>query len=401
MSLITQNQNKSQVTEFRVCTEAQYRASLEDKDCRFSFLQSPFWGRFKNNWGWSPHYFCGKVEMVGEDGQFWGRDFSLLVLSRSLLPSPLPALFSLAYIPFGPFFFTDSADSSALASNFSESSAAELAGDFFADAQEYFIACRLVAKKLLGYIPLSCFFVRLDSNHLVRWQRLPLGDNQGNQGGQGGQEVQNADSLRKFARKIPQNAGFYRAAQRVQVPDTVLLDLRPGEEELLAQMHKKHRYNIRLAQKKGVEVRSVVGSEGLEEWYALYQITARRDKIGIHNFAYYRTLFEQLEGEPDASLFLYMAYDSADGSDSPALAGIIVLHYRGTATYMYGASSNRKRELMPNYLLQWHAISQARAAGLCCYDFFGVPPHSEPGHPLHGLYRFKVGFGAYLVQRYG
>ncbi len=225
--------------------------------------------------------------------------------------------------------------------------------------------------------------------------------------------------------------GLYPALQRVQVPDTVLLDLKSdedgqdGETVLLARMHKKHRYNIRLAQKKGVRIerrdcRTGDWHEGLAEWYRLYQITARRDRIAIHGLAYYRNLFEELTRSPtvagaadarEAELFLYLAWPSpedsrrqaASGADRGALGGIIVLQHPGSAvaTYLYGASANWGRELMPNYLLQWQAICDARRAGMQFYDFFGVPPHAGPGHPMHGLYRFKTGFGGLLLRRAG
>ena len=249
------------VTEFQICSEEQYHNFLAARppSRMNSFLQSAFWGRFKSGQGWKPQYFRGKVLMPKENRE---HEFALLVLSRSLLPQAFPALFSLAYIPFGPVFFAEGQTSSA---------------ELFATSRGYFATCRLIGQKLLGYIPLSCFFVRLDSNYLLnKVLEAPI----------------------EQASEAARDQGFYRAVQRVQVPDTVLLDLRYSEEELLAQMHKKHRYNIRLAQKRGVWVRCASwqeGQESLEEWYGLYQITAQRDKIAIHNFAYYRSLFEQSE----------------------------------------------------------------------------------------------------------
>ena len=98
----------------------------------------------------------------------------------------------------------------------------------------------------------------------------------------------------------------------------------------------------------------------------------------------------------DFSLSLYLARH-----DGELLAGIIVARYRRSAYYLYGASSNAKRNLMPAYALQWRAISECKKEGAESYDFFGVPPAEDSDHPMHGLYRFKVGFGGTIVHRPG
>ncbi|WGK70200.1 peptidoglycan bridge formation glycyltransferase FemA/FemB family protein [Candidatus Haliotispira prima] len=464
-------------TDFRSCSEEEYQQKLcaglrklgEEEaggkreaessavfgglGCSLSFLQSRFWGHFKNRQGWKAHYFCGTIDGPGTQasrtsggrtddegtngGESSGRDFTVLVLSRSLLPRRFPALLSVAYIPFGPVFSGQNDQKGQSAAD------EDLISGWnpFACSRDYFAACRLIVQKLLGYIPLSCFFVRLDSNWLTACKkslgREPKAEKirekaESNEANGCGSVVSivgkadeamdlkvsgEADEARRAVSLAAKEFGFHRAVQRVQVPDTVLLDLSLSEEQLLAQMHKKHRYNIRLAQKKGVQIRRVPWREGLEQWYQIYRITAQRDRIGIHSPDYYRTLFEEQEQASESvSLYLYLAYRPSDGldttSDSTAtveavgaelLAGVIVLHHcdSAVATYMYGASANEGRELMPNYLLQWQAIREARRAGMLCYDFFGVPPHAEPTHPLHGLYRFKVGFGGYLIQRAG
>ena len=193
----------------------------------------------------------------------------------------------------------------------------------------------------------------------------------------------------------PATARLSRSPVQVQPPDTVVLDLGLDESALLAGMHKKNRYNVRLAERKGVTVREA-GPDELPLWYALYEETARRDRITIHSRDYYARLFELASSYEEVDLRLYLAEHDRD-----LLAGIIVARYRGGATYLYGASSNEKRNLMPNYALQWRAIRDARSAGCAWYDLFGVPPADDPAHPMHGLYRFKVGFGGELVHRAG
>lgn len=185
----------------------------------------------------------------------------------------------------------------------------------------------------------------------------------------------------------------------IQVPDTVVLDITKSEEELLAGMKPKWRYNIRLSQKKGVSVKDE-GILGLPTFMDLYRKTARRDKIAIHSESYYRTLFEtvsEVSSESGPRLSLYVARHKGE-----ALAGIIVLHMGKRATYLYGASSDKRRNLMPTYALQWHAITEAKRRGEKVYDFFGIPPDGhDASHPMAGLFLFKTGFGGEIIHRCG
>ncbi len=404
-------QPQMEITEFAIYNAKQYQNFFAAKASfgSTSFLQSAFWGQFKSKQGWRPHYFYGKIHESKNFEYKEEYEFAFLVLSRSLLPKALPALFSIAYIPFGPIF-SHPQNASCEFSKLVES------WNPFADSQQYFTICRLIGQKLLGYIPLSCFFIRLDSNYLLRWQPALPSRAHAAEAKEQAEVPKKSQTKLDTEQPMGQEFGFCRAIQRVQVPTTVLLEIHCSEEQLLSQMHKKHRYNIRLAQKKGVEIHCIAAwgngqdeqnwQESLEEWYRLYQITAERDQIGIHKFSYYRSLFEQQR--EDAQLFLYLAYSRQNARSQDVeetarqiLAGIIVLHCGQTATYLYGASANEHRKLMPNYLLQWQAICQARTAGLQYYDFFGIPAHADPKDPLHGLYRFKVGFGGYLIQRSG
>lgn len=185
-------------------------------------------------------------------------------------------------------------------------------------------------------------------------------------------------------------------------PDTVQLDLAPGEEEILAAMRSKTRYNIRLAARRGVTV-SRVGAERLSEWHRLYVGTAERKGFRPQSLDYFARLFELARGHrPELRLYLAFGPRTA-GGPAPArpLAGIVVAHAGRTATYLYGASAADHRSLMAPYALQWHAIREARAVGCSTYDLFGVPPAADRGHPMYGLYRFKTGFGGRLVHRRG
>jgi lipid II:glycine glycyltransferase (peptidoglycan interpeptide bridge formation enzyme) len=193
-----------------------------------------------------------------------------------------------------------------------------------------------------------------------------------------------------------------------------VIDLDSEEDALLKAMKSKTRYNVRLAAKRGVGVRVAEFGE-LPRWYEIYEETSRRDRIAIHSEAYYHRLFEIVGagadgtdnsgggGNPGGSggggsprLLLYLAEH-----DGQLLAGNIVLEWDKTATYLYGASSGLRRELMAPYLLQWEAMRQAMARGCARYDLFGIPPTPDPKHPMHGLYRFKTGFGGRILHRLG
>jgi lipid II:glycine glycyltransferase (peptidoglycan interpeptide bridge formation enzyme) len=191
---------------------------------------------------------------------------------------------------------------------------------------------------------------------------------------------------------------FSPAGADIQPPDTVLVDLTGPEEAILNSMKSKWRYNIGLARKRGVTVRRGDHEGDLERFYAILVETARRDGIAIHSLAYYRTLLshstEYLNMEQEVALYLAE-------HEGEILAGVIALFRKAEGVYLYGASSDRKRNLMAPYALQWNAIRDAKARGCLVYDFFGIPPRDDPDHPMAGLYRFKTGFGGRIIHRPG
>ncbi|MDR1374457.1 MAG: peptidoglycan bridge formation glycyltransferase FemA/FemB family protein [Treponema sp.] len=197
----------------------------------------------------------------------------------------------------------------------------------------------------------------------------------------------------------PLQKPLVRAAADVQPPDSVVIDLDTSEAAILRGMKNKWRYNIRLAEKKGVSVRRAEAEE-LPLFYRLYRETARRDGIAIHSAEYYAALFahsREWEGrDGSAGIRLYIAEYEGE-----ALAAIITLFRGGEAVYLYGASSDQRRNLMAPYALQWKAIRDARDAGCLSYDLYGIPPGGDPSHPMAGLYRFKTGFGGSVIHRPG
>lgn len=172
------------------------------------------------------------------------------------------------------------------------------------------------------------------------------------------------------------------------------LDLRPSLDTILNNMKSKTRYNIRYAQRKGVTVRLSQSKRDLEVFYPLLQETAARDRFAIRSYAYFDHLWDCLVPHRTAQLFL--AYH-----EGQPLAGAIAFRLGKRAWYVYGASANVNRNLQASYALQWEMIRWAKSLGCTVYDFRGVSGNLDPEHPLYGLYRFKEGFGAKLVEYVG
>lgn len=292
-------------------------------------LQSWAWGDLKASAGWSP------VRLV-----LWDHSSQTIVAAAQVLrrtASSLPLrLGHLAYIPKGPVI---------------DWSQAELCETFFAQLDRYLskqgaIALRVEPGQALG---------------------TPEGDL----------------ALKRLA-----------SAQRVpavQPLRTIILDLTPTEEELLASMKEKWRYNIRLAGRKGVQVRIGQSLEDVRAWYNLLQTTGERDKFGIHILDYYQQVW-QLFAPRDQVRLLLAEYEGQ------LLAGIFVSLFARQAIYLYGASSNEQRQRMPNYLLQWEAIRWARQQGAQQYDFWGIPQTDAEEEAMVGVYRFKRGWGGRVVE---
>ena len=163
------------------------------------------------------------------------------------------------------------------------------------------------------------------------------------------------------------------------------LDIRPTEDELFAAMHPKTRYNIRYAVKKGVTIREMTDRQELDAFYEILKETADRDGFLIRSRQYYFDIWDRMVPRGEAVFFM------ADFGGAP-IAGTLAMFCGDKCWYLYGASSNAHRNVMPNYLIQWHMIREAKARGCTLYDFRGVPGELTEDNPLYGLYRFKKGF---------
>jgi lipid II:glycine glycyltransferase (peptidoglycan interpeptide bridge formation enzyme) len=310
-------------------------AELAELDASPDLLQSGFWGHFKASHGWKPYAFRVRAEDVATSPG--SAEFPLLVLTRSL-----PGSLALAYVPFGPSWDPGTGRAALLSA---------------------------LARSLRPFLPGGTLLVRFD----LPWPRS--GENPA-----GGRSPR-----------------VLKSRHDMQPASTVVVDIAPPLDQVLASMKSKTRYNIRLSSKKGVAVTEGSVAD-LDQWYTLYRETSARDRIAIHSREYYRGLLDAARAYRGARPAVILLLARHDGE---LLAGNIVAFWRERAAYLYGASSGGKRNLMPTYALQWEAIRRARDAGCRTYDLFGVPPAADPGHPMFGLYQFKTGFNEEILQRWG
>lgn len=196
------------------------------------------------------------------------------------------------------------------------------------------------------------------------------------------------DSWRMTLRVSPHN---------IQPPRTIIVSIREDEEQILSRMKQKTRYNIRLAEKKGVTVRAW---DDLDAFHRMMTVTGQRDGFGVHTKDYYRRAYDLFHPKGACELLV------AEYEGKP-LASLMVFANGRRAWYVYGASNNEERNRMPAYLIQWEAIRWAKARGCEEYDLWGVPDEDEETleaqfetrrEGLWSVYRFKRGFGGEIKR---
>lgn len=302
-------------------------------------LQSWDWGDFKSRWGWCPDRMLWK-----EAGQPVG--------AAQILQRPIPYTpWSFLYVPKGPILdYTDAARTEQI----------------LAELENYARRKRALFIKIDPDVPRHYGEPEPDQP-LTAAGRLWL------------------DRLKR--------RGWRFSPEQIQFRNTMLLDLRPDPDDLLAAMKSKWRYNIRLADRRGVEVRTGAAADiGL--FYRMYAETARRDGFLIRPEAYYRDVWRQFMAAGRAEMLLAWV-------EEEAVAGLILFVFGTTAWYLYGASTGQHRRLMPNHALQWAAICRARERGCLRYDLWGAPDQFDETDDMWGVYRFKQGFNAEVMQGLG
>jgi lipid II:glycine glycyltransferase (peptidoglycan interpeptide bridge formation enzyme) len=185
---------------------------------------------------------------------------------------------------------------------------------------------------------------------------------------------------------------FVTSLHNIQPPRTIVISLEGSDDDILARMKQKCRYNVRLAEKKGITIRAW---DDIEGFHRLMQVTGGRDGFGVHSLAYYKKAYELFHPTGMAELLV------AEFESKP-LAALMVFAIGKRSWYLYGASNDEERNRMPTYLLQWEAMKWAKSHGCTEYDLWGVPDANEETleaqfetrhDGLWGVYRFKRGFG--------
>ncbi|MEK9165751.1 MAG: peptidoglycan bridge formation glycyltransferase FemA/FemB family protein [Patescibacteria group bacterium] len=215
------------------------------------------------------------------------------------------------------------------------------------------------------------------------------------------------DEIAKIAKK--ENAIFWKAeniknqirntkyeirnTNPLQPQETFIINLTQSDDQLLKNMKPKTRYNIRLAQKKGVKTRWSTDAADINVFYDLLTSTARRQKIKIHPKSHYQNILKILSDQNAAAL----AIAEVDSNSKPLAANLITF-FGDTATYLHGGTSDARRSLMAPYLLQWEAIKEARRRGCKFYDMGGCAVKTGKIDLWAGISRFKTGFNGELTQ---
>ena len=326
------------------------------------FLQTYEWGQVKAKYGWNPLYAVwtsdGKFSVFKEtDHRSLNTDHCVaaaLVLKRQILRDGFAARLSIFYSPKGPLL---------------DWSNKPLRERVFNDLQAF-------AKKQ------GAIFLKMDPD-VVLGTGIPRG------------EDDLIDSGGQVIMSELKRTGWRYSSDQIQFKNTVLIDLTPSEEELLARMKQKTRYNIRLAEKKGVTLR-VGNPDDFGMLYKMYAETSVRDGFVIRDEGYYQTVWKLFmdSHEPACEPLI------AEVDDEP-VAAIFVFYFAERAYYVYGMSRDAHREKMPTYLLQWEAMKRARAKGCKVYDLWGAPDVFDESDSMWGVYRFKEGLGGKVVRTLG
>lgn len=181
-----------------------------------------------------------------------------------------------------------------------------------------------------------------------------------------------------------------------------LLDLTPSEEELFGNLSPKTRYNVRLAQKKGIQIEERTDDQGFEIFLGLHFETTRRQGFHSHNEDYHRKLWKTLREAGMARLLIGFYQPPATSHRLP-LSAWMLYNFKDTLYYPYGGSSTEHKEVMASNLVAWEAIKLGKKLGLKEFDLWGAAGSPDPGpaDPYYGFHRFKQGYGAKLVEYVG
>ena len=318
-------------------TLAEYEAFVQGHP-KGNFAQSSYWAKQKSAWTWRA------IACRGEDGKIKG--------TLSILIRKMPGFGrAMMYASRGPVCDIDD----------------------YATMDELFAKARELAKEFKAYV------FKIDPD-------IPSS------------ETAFTDYMLKYGFVLKSGGAEFESVQP-QYVFRLYLNGR-NEEELMASFHQKTRYNIRLAQRKGVQV-EICGKEMVPEFGRLMVTTGVRDGFVTRPPEYFAEMLDNL-GEHARLYMAFIDEPQEDGSTKrKAIAGTLAIWYGDKVWYLYGANSNEDRNYMPNYLLQWNMIRWAVEKGCRVYDFRGVPGDVGEDHPLYGLVKFKRGFNGDYTEFVG
>ena len=328
-------------------------------------LQTQEWAHTKSFVGWQPYYlvWCDHQGSFRLHINQWPPNAPVLaaalVLQRSLPIAGFGARMRILYAPKGPLLDWHNRD---------------LSSRVIADLQGF-------AKKM------GAIFLKIDPD--VQLDPVPFPGDQQTQVPIG-QELQ----------QLLLAHGWRYSSEQIQFRNTVLVDLTPVESELLDRMKQKTRYNIRLANRKGVVIRQG-SSADYPLLYRLYAETSLRDGFTIRDEAYYHRLWSAFPPPKQPSSVQPYALPLIAEVDHQPVAALVLFIFAKKSWYLYGMSREIHRDKMPNYLLQWEAIRLSRSLGCQVYDLWGAPEELAESDPLWGVYRFKEGLGGTLTRFLG
>ncbi|MBN1650593.1 MAG: peptidoglycan bridge formation glycyltransferase FemA/FemB family protein [Bacteroidales bacterium] len=326
--------------------------------------QTPFWGRVKREQGFFPKGFelniskdvlksqANALEKVAED---------LLLLIKYIDTNTC-----FAYVPYGP----------------------KLEPSF--ENQGLFL--EQLSETIRPLLPPNCIFIRYDLTWENQWAvEKEYFDADGNWIGP--PSIQTQEYRVNFSTV---NWNLQKSIEDNLPKNTFFLDLKLGEQELLYNMRYNTRYNVRKANRKGIKV-SEYGIEHIKDWYKLYLDTAVRHHMPIQNQDYFSTILRNQDNSKKGVTVKMLMADI----DGEFLSSMFLVLSKNRGTYLYGASTSCKNNLMASYALQWESIRIAKKWGCTEYDMFGSAPNLNQSHPLHGVHVYKKGFGGNLYHRMG
>jgi peptidoglycan pentaglycine glycine transferase (the first glycine) len=309
-----------------------------------TILQTWEWGEIKSKYGWKQDYYV-KENVFGKPVA------AALILSREQRLSKFGPLIKILYVPHGPLLDWGNPE-------------------IVIETLDHLRKYSKVQKAA---------YIKVDPQIVLAQDIALSAQNKG----------KTAENIKEYFEK----SGWLISRQQIQFKNTFWIDLTKSEDELLANMKQKTRYNIRLAEKKGVKVRQ--GSRNdFDLIYEMYSVTSVRDGFIIRPKEYYFLLWNTFMEAGKAVPLIAEVHDEPVGA-------LFLFHFNQKSYYLYGMSRDVHREKMPSYLLQWEAIRLSKSLGCTIYDLWGAPDVFDCSDRMWGVYKFKEGLGGEVIQTIG